>query len=104
MHDLITPPSDNMRKIHSQARTTPRVRTKIQASSLFVDALAKQHNLIKATARKWKSGTDTQDRSHTLHTTLTPAHEVIVAELPRLLLLPLDERCKAVIHFDPTQK
>jgi hypothetical protein len=40
-----------MSKIHS----TPRVRAEIQASSLSVDALAKQHNLTKATVRKWKS-------------------------------------------------
>lgn len=83
-----------MSKIHPQARTTPRVRAEIQASPLSVDALAKQYNLTKATARKWKSRTDTQDRSHcphTLHTTLTPAQEIIVVELRRLLLLPLDD-------------
>ncbi|WP_047395827.1 hypothetical protein, partial [Chitinibacter sp. ZOR0017] len=83
-----------MSKIHPQARTTPRVRTEIQASPLSVDALTKQYILTKATARKWKSRTDTQARSycpHTLHTMLTLEQEIIVVELRRLLLLPLDD-------------
>ena len=57
-------------------------------------ALAKRHNTTLATVRKWRGREDMQDRSHcpnTLNTTLSPAQEVLVVELRRMLLLPLDD-------------
>ncbi|MEN9658544.1 MAG: hypothetical protein RL571_2009 [Pseudomonadota bacterium] len=89
-----------MSKIHPQARTTPRVRAEMQASSLSANALANLYNTTKATARKWKSRSETHDLSHCPHhlqTTLSPAQEAVVVELRRLLLLSLDDMV-AIIH------
>lgn len=64
--------------------------------------LADQYNITVATARKWKGRTDQQDRSHrphTLHTTLTAAQEVLVVELRRMLLLPLDDLLAVTREF-----
>ena len=51
-------------------------------------------NINKATAAKWLSRDDVQDRSHrarTLHTTLSAAQEAIVLSLRQTLYLPLDD-------------
>ena len=91
-----------MSHIHPQARTTPLLRQEIQASPLSLRAIASQYNITKATVLKWKSRTDAQDRSHrphTMHTTLTPAQELIVVELRRLLLLPLDDMLSVTRAF-----
>ena len=55
--------------------------------------LARRYNVTPATARKWKGREDCQDRSHrphTLNTTLAPTQELLVVELRRMALLPLD--------------
>ena len=83
-----------MSQVHPRARTTPRTRIEINASSASVTALAERYNITVATARKWKHREDPQDRSHRPHklsTTLTPAQEVLVVEVRRTLLLPLDD-------------
>jgi transposase InsO family protein len=83
-----------MSQVHPCARTTPRTRAEINASPVGVKALAELYNITPATARKWKSREDAQDRSHrphTLNTTLTPAQELLVVELRRTALLPLDD-------------
>ena len=83
-----------MSQVHPRARTTPRTRTEIRSSSAPVTALAEQYNVTVATARKWRGRDDPQDRSHRPHklsTTLTPAQEVLVVELRRTVLLPLDD-------------
>jgi hypothetical protein len=52
------------------------------------------YNITVATVREWKGRENSQDRSHrphTLNTTLTPAQELLVVELRRMLLLPLDD-------------
>jgi transposase InsO family protein len=82
-----------MTQIHPQARTTPRVRAEIQASSESVAELARRYNISEPTVAKWKSRTGVSDLSHRPHqlaTTLSPAQEAIVVELRRLLL-PLDD-------------
>ena len=46
------------------------------------------------TARMWKRRDSTEDRSatpHRLQAVLTPAQEVVVVELRRMLLLPLND-------------
>ena len=91
-----------MSHIHPQARTTPRVRAEMQASTLSATALAKLYNTTVATASKWQSRTETHDRSHcplNLKTTLTPAQETIAVELRRLLLLPLDDMVAITREF-----
>ena len=83
-----------MSQVHPLARTTPRTRTEIKASSGSLSEVAERYNITVATARKWKGRDDPQDRSHRPHklsTTLTPAQELLVVELRRTLLLPLDD-------------
>lgn len=83
-----------MSQIHPQARTTPRTRREIQASSEPLTALSERYDITLATARKWKKRDNVEDRSHrphTLHTTLTAAQEEIVVELRKMLLLSLDD-------------
>lgn len=91
-----------MSNIHPQARTTPRIRAEIQASGLSVAALAERYNVTVATARKWKTRSQTQDLSHcphTLQTTLTPIQECMVVELRKTLLLPLDDLLTVTREF-----
>jgi len=83
-----------MSQVHPRARTTPLIRAEIRASTASIASLAAQYNISPVTARKWANREDAQDRSHrphTLHTTLTPLQELIVVELRRTLLLPLDD-------------
>ena len=83
-----------MSEIHPQARTTPRTRAKIKASSASLTKLAERYNVSVATVRKWKRRETPEDlshRPHSLSTTLTAAQEAIVVELRRLVLLPLDD-------------
>ena len=83
-----------MSQVHPCARTTPRTRAEINASPAGVTALADMYNITVATARKWKKREDSEDRSHrphTLKTTLTPEQELLVVELRRTVLLPLDD-------------
>jgi hypothetical protein len=81
-------------RIHSQARTTPKTRAEIRASDLSQSELMARYSVSKATIHKWQNRDDVEDRSHrphTLKTTLSPAEELVVVELRRLLLLPLDD-------------
>jgi transposase-like protein len=81
-------------KIHSQARTTPKIRAEIQACTLSDRAAAKKYNVTRSTIRKWRKRENQQDLSHcpyVLKTTLTPIQELIVVELRKTLLLPLDD-------------
>lgn len=83
-----------MSEIHPQARTTPRTRAEINASSASLTELAERYNVSVATVRKWKRRETPEDlshRPHTLSTTLTAAQEAIVVDLRPLVLLPLDD-------------
>lgn len=83
-----------MTSIHPLARTTPRVRAEIQASAEPTAVLARRYNISEPTVDKWRSRDSVLDRSHRPHklcTTLSPLQELIVVELRRLLLLPLDD-------------
>jgi hypothetical protein len=83
-----------MSRIHPCARTTPRTRAEINASPTGVVALVGMYNITTATARKCKEREDAGDRSHrphTLKTTLSAAQELLVVELRRTVLLPLDD-------------
>jgi transposase InsO family protein len=91
-----------MSQVHPLARTTPRTRTEIKASSSPLTVLAERYNITKATARKWKHREDAQDRSHRPHklsTTLNPAQELLAVELRRTLLLPLDDLLVVIREF-----
>jgi transposase InsO family protein len=81
-------------RLHANATTTPRTRAYIQASTASVAALAKELGISERTVRRWKSRTDTADRSHTPHKlaiALTPVEEEIVRELRTRLGLSLDD-------------
>ena len=83
-----------MSQVHPLARTTPRTRAEIKASSDSLSVVAERYNITVATVRKWKGREHAQDLSHRPHklsTTLTPAQELLVVELRRTLLLPLDD-------------
>ena len=83
-----------MSRVHPQARTTPRTRAEIHSCQASLAEVAERFNTSVATVRKWRGREDMQDRSHrphTLNTTLSPAQEMLVVELRRMLLLPLDD-------------
>ena len=91
-----------MSQVHPLARTTPRTRAEIRASTASAGVLAERYNITVATARKWKSRDDTHDRSHrphTLSTTLTRAQELPAVEVRRTLLLPLDDLLSITREF-----
>lgn len=82
--------------IHTNARTTPKIRQEIQAAPASVSnaALARKYGITKLTVAKWRNRADVADRSHRperLHTTLTEAQEAIVVSVRELLLLSLDD-------------
>ena len=86
--------------LHKNARTTPAIRRELQASTEPTKVLARRYHLSPITVRKWRTRVAVEDashRPHTLHATLSPAQEVLVVELRRLLLLPLDDLL-AVTH------
>lgn len=91
-----------MSEVHMQARTTPRTRAEIKASSASLVELAERYNVSRATIAKWKGRETPQDLSHRPHklsTTLTPAQEAIAVELRCLILLPLDDLLVVVREF-----
>ena len=80
--------------IHPQARTTAKLRQEIKHSPLSNAELARKYNVHRHTIAKWRKRESFEDKSHrpeTLQTTLTPAQELIVVELRKTLLLPLDD-------------
>ena len=91
-----------MSQVHPLARTTPRTRAEIKASSASQSVLSERYNVSVATVRKWRGREDPQDRSHRAHklsTTLTPAQEVLAVELRRTVLLPLDDLLVVIREF-----
>jgi transposase InsO family protein len=92
-------------QIHNQARTTPKIRAELQASSLGPSALAKQYNISRQTAAKWKGRACVEDLPHTPHklnTRLGEAQELVVVELRKLLFLSLDDLLVVTREFiDP---
>ena len=88
--------------LHSQARTTHLIRQEIRASTLSQAALARLYNVSRITIGKWQGRESPVDASHcphTLHTTLTPAQELIVVALRTTLLLPTDDLLAVTREF-----
>jgi len=89
-------------KLHKNARTTPATRKEIQLSELSERKIAEKYSITRTTARKWKKRDSVEDRSqrpHNLQTNLTPDEEIIVVELRKTLLLPLDDLLTVVREF-----
>ena len=90
--------------IHSQARTTPKIREEIRASKghMTIEEAASHFNVSRGTIIKWRKRDDFQDKSHrpnTLHTALSPIQEEIVVILRRNLLLTIDDLLVVVREF-----
>ena len=88
--------------LHKNARTTPAIRQELRESTKSERELAREYHLNRATVRKWRRRDDGQDashRPHRLHTTLTPAQELVVIELRTTLLLPLDDLLAVTREF-----
>ena len=89
-------------KLHPEARTTPKLRAEIKASSLPQQALAEQYNVSRLTIRKWQNREEMTDKSHRpdkLNTTLTEAQEWLVVELRKTLLLSLDDLTAITLDY-----
>jgi len=89
--------------IHPQARTTPQIRKEIKAQrNRRQTDLAQQYNVTTQTIRKWQRRdvfTDKSHRPHRLQTKLSEHQEMLVVELRKLLLLPLDDLLVIVREF-----
>ena len=89
-------------RLHKNATTTPAVRKFIQESDLSERKLAKMLGITRSTVRRWKKRKSVEDRSHRPHrmkTTLTPEQEIVVVELRKMLLLPLDDLLAVIREF-----
>jgi len=89
-------------RLHKNATTTPVIRRFIQESGLSERKLAEKFGISRLTVRRWKKRDSVEDRSHRPHrmrTTLTPEQEIVVVELRKTLLLPLDDLLVVVREF-----
>jgi len=82
--------------IHSNARTTPRIRQEIQEAAPWVSnaELARRYGIHRHTVAKWRKRENTEDGSHRPHrlkTTLTPEQEAVLVSVRETLLVPLDD-------------
>jgi len=88
--------------LHSQATTTPKVRSAIQASDEPASVLAERYGTTEQTVYKWRHRDSVEDRSHTPHrlqTTLTPAQEAVAVALRTTLLVSLEDLLAVVREF-----
>lgn len=88
--------------LHKNARTTPAIRQELRESTKSDRELAREYNLNRATVRKWRrrdTGLDASHRPHRIHATLSPVEEVVVVELRKTLLLPLDDLLAVTREF-----
>lgn len=95
-----------MSMVYLMARTTPRTRAEIHESTASLGEIAQTYNISRSTARKWRNRSDHLDRSHRalqMNTTLSPAQELIVLDIRRLCLLPLDDLVCVTREFISTE-
>ncbi len=83
-------------RLHANATTSPKIRREIQSAPPEVSdrELARRYGVTVDTIRRWRKRDSVEDRSHTPHrlqTRLTPEQEIVVVEIRRTLLLPLDD-------------
>lgn len=96
--------TNNNKKQHANATTTPEMRAFIRESDLPTAVLARLLKVSEATIRKWRKRQSTEDGSHQpkqLQTKLNQAQEYVVVELRKQLKLSLDELlavCRQFIH------
>lgn len=92
-------------QLHDNATTTPRTRRYIQESDKGTTQLARELGLSETTVRKWKRSPTVEDGSHVPHripTPMPPETEVVLVELRKLFLLPVDDLLRLARDFlDP---
>ena len=91
--------------LRKNARMTPVIQREIQEPTLPTCELAERYGLSRQTVSKWRRRSSTADAPHRpphLHTRLTPAPEVVVVELRKTLLLPLDDLLAVTHEFIST--
>ena len=91
--------SSHCTKMHA---LPPAIRAEIAASNESTRALAKRFGVSELTIAKWRKRVSVNDLPHTPHrlqTTLSTAQEVIVVELRKSLLLPLDDLVAVTKEF-----
>ena len=80
--------------LHGSARTTPRIRSELQAAQTPGRLLARQYGINVKTVLKWRRRDNTADSAmgpKSKSTVLTPAEEAVIVEFRRRTLLPLDD-------------
>ena len=81
--------------LHSNAKTTPRIRKEIQESNQTLKALAKHYNLNVKTVAKWKNQERITDKksgpTNPKSTVLTEVEENIICEFRRITKFSLDD-------------
>ena len=88
--------------LHKNARTTPAMRQELRESTQSERELAREYHLHRATVRQGRrrdTGADASHRPHRVHTTLTPAQELVVIALRKTLRLPLDDLLAVTREF-----
>ncbi len=81
-------------RLHANARTTPKIRTCIQASDKSVIELSLEYGVSETTIRRWKGRDQTTDGSHVRHNlgqSTSPTEEALIVELRRTVGLSLDD-------------
>jgi transposase-like protein len=80
--------------IHPNARTTPKIRAEIKASTLTTTEIMAKYNISYKTAVKWQTRDEMTDKSHRpekLQTSLSELEELVIVYLRTTLLLSLDD-------------
>jgi transposase-like protein len=87
-------------KLHANATTTPKMRAYIQSSTLSVAELSRELGISETCVRRWRSRTQTSDRSHTRHDlgqSTSPEEEALICALRRDVRLSIDDTVE-VMH------
>lgn len=80
--------------LHSNAKTTPKIRQEIAESGLSIAKLAKKYNLNPKTVVKWKNRSDFVDKKAgpaKPKSSLSEREQAIICEFRRVTKLPLDD-------------
>lgn len=87
-------------KLHANATTTPRTRAYIQQSTASTAELAQELGISETTVRRWRSRTQTSDRSHARHAlgqSTSLEEEALICCLRRDARLSIDDTVE-VMH------
>ncbi len=95
-------------RLHANATTTPKIRRFIRESDRPIAQLAKELHVSEDTIRRWKRRDRVADGSHTPHRACrrpSPRpRNVVVVELRKTLLLPLDDLLVVTREYSSTPR